>query len=69
MSRLLGIAGVTVSFEEAQRHIREYLLVEVSINTIRSETQRIGRMQSQRENGWLQQSQDLEHCKSGKGIL
>lgn len=63
MSRLLGIAGVTVSFEEAQRHIREYLLVGVSINTIRSETQRIGRMQSQRENEWLQQSQDLEHLQ------
>lgn len=59
MSRLLGIAGVTVSFEEAQRHIREYLLVEVSINTIRAETQRIGRLQSQRENVWLQQSQDM----------
>ena len=49
MSRLLGLAGVTVSFEEAQRHIREYLLVDVSVNTIRAETQRIGAMQSQRE--------------------
>jgi len=63
MSRLLGIAGVTVSFEEAQRHIREYLLVEVSINTIRAETQRIGQLQSQRENVWLQQSQDLDYLQ------
>jgi hypothetical protein len=63
MSRLLGMAGVTVSFEEAQRHIREYLLVVVSINTIRSETQRIGRLQFQRENVWRQQSQDLEYLQ------
>jgi len=64
MSRLLGIAGVTVSFEEAQRHIREYLLVDVSINTIRAETQRIGAMQSQREQKWLSQSQNLDHLQS-----
>jgi hypothetical protein len=64
MNRLLGIAGVTVSFEEAQRHIREYLLVDVSINTIRAETQRIGAMQSQREQNWLSQSQDLDYLQS-----
>jgi hypothetical protein len=46
MNRLLGIAGVTGSFEEAQRQVQEYLLVDVSINTIRAETQRIGAMQS-----------------------
>lgn len=64
MNRLLGIAGVTVSFEEAQRQIREYLLVEVSINTIRTETQRIGAMQSQREKEWLSQSQDLDYLQT-----
>jgi hypothetical protein len=63
MSRLLGLAGVTVSFEEAQRHIREYLLVDVSINTIRAETQRIGTLQLQREQKWLSQSQDLDHLQ------
>jgi Uncharacterised protein family (UPF0236) len=63
MKRLLGLAGVTVSFEEAQRHIREYLLVEVSINTIRSETQHIGVMQSQLERKWLSQSQDLDYLQ------
>lgn len=64
MNRLLGIAGVTVSFEEAQRQICEYLLVEVSINTIRTETQRIGAMQSQREKEWLSQSQDLDYLQT-----
>lgn len=64
MKRLLGLAGITVSFEEAQRHIREYLLVEVSINTIRSETQQIGAMQSQREKQWLSQSRDLDYLQA-----
>ena len=64
MKRLLGLAGITVSFEQAQRHIREYLLVEVSINTIRSETQQIGAMQSQRERQWLSQSQDLDYLQA-----
>jgi hypothetical protein len=64
MNRLLGIAGVTVSFEEAQRQVREYLLVDVSINTIRAETQRIGAMQTQREKEWLSQSQDLDYLQS-----
>lgn len=64
MNRLLGIADVTVSFEEAQRQIREYLLVDVSINTIRAETQRIGVMQTQREKEWLSQSQNLDHLQS-----
>jgi hypothetical protein len=63
MNRLLGIAGVTVSFEEAQRQVREYRLVDVSINTIRAETQRIGAMQSQREKEGLSQSQDLDHLQ------
>ena len=64
MNRLLGIAGITVSFEEAQRHIREYLLVNVSINTIRAETQQIGAMQAQREQEWLHASQDLNRLQN-----
>lgn len=58
MIRLLGIAGVTVSFEEASRQIAEYLLVGVSVNTIRHETQSLGERQQQRETKWIQASQD-----------
>lgn len=68
MNRLLGIAGVTVSFEEAQRHIQEYLLVDVSINTIRAETQLIGMRQMQREKGWLQESQDLVYLQNRERV-
>jgi hypothetical protein len=42
MSKLLAIAGVDLAFERAQRKIREFLLVEVSDNTIRKQTQQIG---------------------------
>lgn len=63
MSRLLGVAGVTVSFEEAQRHIQEYLRVAVSVNTIRAETQRIGDLQAEREKQWQAESEDLPNLQ------
>ena len=59
MARLLALAGISVSFEEARRHLREYIQVEVSVNTIRQETQRMGQRQAQREQAWIAQSQDL----------
>jgi hypothetical protein len=64
MSRLLGLAGVTVSFEEASRQIQHYLQVEVCANTIRQETQRIGQKQAVREQNWIEQSQDLEYLQA-----
>lgn len=64
MVRLLGIAGVTVSFEEACHQIGEYLLVEVSVNTLRTETQRLGELQAQRESKWIANSQDLAYLQA-----
>ena len=58
MGKLLAIAGVDIAFERAQRKIREFLLVEVSDNTIRKQTQQIGQKQAQREAEWVRQSQD-----------
>lgn len=63
MASLLGLAGITVSFEEAHRQIREYLQVEVSVNTIRQETQQIGERQAKREQTWIEQSQDLDYLQ------
>jgi hypothetical protein len=63
MSRLLGLAGVTVSFEEASRQIQQYLQVDVCANTIRQETQRIGQKQVVREQNWIEQSQDLDYLQ------
>jgi hypothetical protein len=64
MSGLLGLAGVTVSFEEARRQIEKFLQVEVSANTIRQETQLIGEKQAECEQKMIAQSQDLVYLQS-----
>jgi hypothetical protein len=58
MGRLLAIAGVDLAFERAKRKLKEYLLVEVSDNTIRKQTQQIGQRQAQDEAEWIAASQD-----------
>lgn len=63
MSRLLGLSGVTVSFEEASRQIQQYLQVDVCANTIRQETQRIGQKQAVLEENWIEQSQDVDYLQ------
>lgn len=68
MSSLLALSGITVSFEEAQRQIKQYLAVEVSANTIRKETQLIGERQSKREELWVSQSQDLSYLQERERI-
>jgi hypothetical protein len=60
MSRLLGLIGITVSFEESQRYTEALLQVQVSANTIRSETQRLGTQQQEWETDLIAQSEDLE---------
>lgn len=63
MSSLLGIAGVSVAFEEACQQIQRYLQVDVSPNTIRQETQRIGEKQAEQERIWQERSQDLTYLQ------
>lgn len=58
MGKLLAIAGVDIAFERARRKIQEFLLVEVSDNTIRKQTQQIGQKQAQVEAEWIRASQD-----------
>jgi hypothetical protein len=58
MGKLLAIAGVDIAFEKASRKIKEYLLVEVSDNTIRKQTQLMGQKQAHLETQWIQESQD-----------
>jgi hypothetical protein len=58
MGKLLAIAGVDLAFEKARRKIKEFLLVEVSDNTIRKQTQRIGEKKAQLEEKWIEDSQD-----------
>ena len=58
MGKLLAMAGVDIAFEKARRKIKEYLRVEVSDNTIRKQTQRMGHKQAQLEGQWIRESED-----------
>jgi hypothetical protein len=60
LAELIALAGVEVAFEEATRLIERFLLVQVSDNTIRKETERFGTLQQERETVWQEQSQHLE---------
>jgi hypothetical protein len=55
---LLALLGVQTSFAEASKMARLLLLLEVSDNTIRQETQRVGARCARREAVWHEQSQD-----------
>jgi predicted SprT family Zn-dependent metalloprotease len=56
MGKLLAIAGVDVAFDRACRKIQEFLLVEVSDNTLRKQTQLMGHKQAHLEAQWIQES-------------
>lgn len=58
LGKLLAIAGVDIAFERARRKIKEFLLVDVSDNTIRKQTQLMGEKQAQLESQWIRDSHD-----------
>jgi hypothetical protein len=58
LGKLLAIAGVDIAFERARIKIKEFLMVEVSDNTIRKQTQLMGQKQAHVEAQWIQDSQD-----------
>jgi hypothetical protein len=58
MAKLMAMAGITASFEEASTQLEEYLLVSVSPNTIRKETIAAGERQTEMEAQQAQRSQD-----------
>lgn len=57
---LLALLGIEESFDEAKCLARELLLLEVSDNTIRKETQRMGQLQIEREAVWREESQQWQ---------
>ncbi len=42
LAQLMALAGIAFSFEESEKWLKEFLLFEVSENSIRSETQKMG---------------------------
>ena len=57
LSNLLSMVGVQLSFEESCELLRELLLFDISENTIRQETERMGEIQMEIEQEWIAQSE------------
>ena len=60
LAPLLASAGVSTSFDKSSQQIQRYLLLDVSENTVRKETQAFGRLQMAVEKEWIAASQDSE---------
>ncbi len=58
LAHLLALAGIAFSYDESPQWLQEYLLFDVSENTVRSETEGMGALQDQQEEVLLQRSQD-----------
>lgn len=58
LASLLAMAGVQTSFGEARQLVERFLLIEVSENTVRKESQAFGGLQDELEQTWITQSQD-----------
>jgi hypothetical protein len=58
LAELLALAGVETAFAESSRLIERFLLIRISDNTVRKETERFGQLQQTREEEWKVQSQN-----------
>ena len=69
LRKLLAIVGVDIAFERARRTIKEFLLVEVSDNTIRKQTQYMGERQAEIEAEWMRDSDDESWLQERERII
>lgn len=69
LGKLLCIAGVDIAFERASKKVKEFLLVDVSDNTIRKQTQHTGQKQAQLESRWIRDGQDEAWLQSRERML
>jgi hypothetical protein len=58
LAQLLALAGIEFSFDESPKWLKAYLLFDVSENTVRSETEKMGALQVQQEKQLIERSQD-----------
>lgn len=58
LAQLMGLAGIGFSFEESEKWLAEFLLFDVSENSIRSETEGLGLIQDQEDEKAMDASQD-----------
>lgn len=64
LAKLLSVAGVELPFAHSAQWLKEFLLFEVSENTVRHETQQMGQLQREREGELQRQSQDEAYLQT-----
>jgi hypothetical protein len=69
LAPLLALAGVETAFEEGCELVERFLLLEVSDNTLRKETQTFGQLQAHTEQAWQAQSQDTNYLQERQRAL
>jgi hypothetical protein len=60
LGELLALEGVSTPFEESGKKIEKFLLIGISDNTVRKETERFGALQAEIERELIENSQDEE---------
>lgn len=58
LAQLMALAGIAFSFEESGKWLSEFLLFEISENSIRSETEGLGLIQKQADEQAIESSQE-----------
>lgn len=58
LAHLIALSGIKESYAEGRKWLKEYLLFEVSENTVRSETQKMGDLQRQADQELVNAMQD-----------
>jgi len=58
LAPLIALSGIHKAFEEGRKWLKEYLLFEVSENTVRAETQKMGELQRQADTKLVKETQD-----------
>jgi hypothetical protein len=64
LATLLALAGIEFSYDQSPKWLQAYLLFDISENTVRSETERMGFLQEKREETLIQQSQDEQYLQA-----
>jgi hypothetical protein len=58
LAHLIALSGINKAFEDGQKWLKEYLLFVVSENTVRAETQTMGKLQQQVDADLIKATQD-----------
>ena len=67
LADLVGMSGIDKAFEEGQKWLRSLLLFEVSENTIRAETEKLGAIHKQLDDASVQAMQDEMELQKREG--